>query len=294
MQLVSLNGQILDKLHHQPFTYENVVELESMMAEDSASIGRPGPTQWPRPEKPGSLYETLVKIHMLWWVNLKSGCMPILIYRSRLTLRAPLLRSGTHWISSLAICHGAAQMLLSIYFEICEPAIRTITTSAINTYDDSLKRQIQESVKLPPTWRQVRRITTSTMVILYAFWKGETSHNEACRFCATALLLLEFQRTRYGPSIEEATSCIRELAETSGLSLQPFMKQLVPEASDEYLKAVFDSTFTRGKAQQMELSPTAPDGLSLPGPSYASPWGGGAFDDFSDTFPAYDFWSFPP
>ena len=150
-------------------------------------------------------------------------------------LRAPLLLSPTHWATSLSVCLRAAQTLLSIYFSILCPGIRVMAHRATLPADKERERQLQEASNLPPTWRQVQRITTSALLVLYAFWHGEATYDEAGRSCAIAILLLEFRRARWGSTLDAAQRSIRALAATSEIWLQPFLEEMLSDGREEYL-----------------------------------------------------------
>ena len=153
-------------------------------------------------------------------------------------LRTPLLLSESHWIPSLSICLRAAQLLLSVYFDIFAPAITIIVNTPPQGLDDSSRRQIQEAVRLPPTWRQVRRIVASAFIAIYAFWTGEAAAEETCRSLATVVLLLEFQRTRWGSKVDSAVATIQCLSSASNLSLQGSMRGLLPNAGEEFFASM--------------------------------------------------------
>lgn len=79
---------------------------------------------------------------------------------------------------------------------------------------------------------------TSALVIVYAFWKGEASYDECARSCATTLLLLEFQRTRWGSDVDTPARSLRELAVASGIAIRPYAEQLLPSADASFVSAV--------------------------------------------------------
>ncbi|KAJ9494233.1 hypothetical protein H2202_010294 [Exophiala xenobiotica] len=282
IQLILLNGQILQSFYTQAQDYEDVVRLESAMGHVCASIGRPASSDWLNDSRSEVWYEGLVQIHVFW---------------TRIMLRAPFLSSKTHWVASLSICLRAAQMLLTIYFTVSTPAIRLIITSTLHGHESHAKSLWREKVKLPPTWRQVRRITTSMFIIFLAFWKGEVAYDEACRSYAMAIFLLEFQRTRWGSNMDDAISSLRSLASLSGFQLQPFMEQLIPEANDEYLTVITGTSPSTYNAEQWN-SHNMPDDI-LPGeeePNTSSVpsqwWEHGNLDTFLGTAPAYNYLNF--
>lgn len=160
--------------------------------------------------------------------------------RSRIMLRAPLLLSGDYWLSSVCICVRAAQMLLCTYLRILRPGLRVLANTALPAVGDQLKRELLEATSVPSTWRQVRRITTSALVVFYAFWRGEASHDEAGEAAATAALLLEFERTRWGSAIDEARKTIRDLSNLSGLDMYHYLEKILHKDGDEYLAIVLN------------------------------------------------------
>lgn len=83
--------------------------------------------------------------------------------------------------------------------------------------------------------RQVQRITTSALIVLYAFWHGEATYDEAGRSCAIAVLLLEFRRTRLGSTLDAAQRPIRALAATSEIWLRPFLEGILSNDGEECL-----------------------------------------------------------
>ncbi|KAK7903301.1 hypothetical protein LTR67_001319 [Exophiala xenobiotica] len=239
IQLILLNGQILQSFYTQAQDYEDVVRLESAMGHVCASIGRPASSDWLNDSRSEVWYEGLVQIHVFW----------------------------------------------------------LIITSALHGHESHAKSLWREKVKLPPTWRQVRRITTSMFIIFLAFWKGEVAYDEACRAYAMAVFLLEFQRTRWGSNMDDAVSSLRSLASLSGFKLQPFMEQLIPEANDEYLTVITGTSPSTYNAEQWN-SHNMPDDI-LPGeeePNTSSIpsqwWEHGNLDTFLGTAPAYNYLNF--
>jgi hypothetical protein len=113
-------------------------------------------------------------------------------------------------------------MLLNIYFDIFGPAIKILAKAYPSLPDGDLSGRLGEITTLPLSWRQVRRITTSFYIIVYAFWQGEASEDEAGRACAYAALLLDFQRTKWGPSLDNARKTIQSLAKFESLTYHYF------------------------------------------------------------------------
>lgn len=203
----------------------------------------------------------------------------VLLSRSRIMLRSPLLLLKSHWVTSISICLRSAQTLLSIYFNILCPGIRVMAHTATPPVDDHEGRQLQEATNLPPTWRQVQRITTSALIVIYAFWHGEASYEESGRACAMAILLLEFRRTRWGSTLDYAQRSIRALTGISGIWLRPFLEELLPHASEECLARVTGeqpslSFAQHGRSLMQEPRTHGPEHLDSP-PSQSTPY---AFD----------------
>ena len=152
-------------------------------------------------------------------------------------LRAPFIEASKHWISSISVCIRAAQMLLSVYLQIYKPSAITPDQPADPTTPFP-PQFLQVDNSLPLTWRQVKRITTSALVIVYAHWNGEASHEEACRGVATALLLLKCQRIRWRDEIDMAVKSLYELAKLSDLKIEAYLITLLPGANMDFLRSV--------------------------------------------------------
>lgn len=153
-------------------------------------------------------------------------------------LRAPWIESVSSRATSLAICVRAASMLLSIYFGTFKSSITVIASTCRPTPDGPTARKLQSISILPPTWPQVRRTVTSAFLLLYAFRKGEATHDECARSCATALLMLEYQRTRFGADVDPPAASIRRLAREYGIMLRPFVCEKVPSIDADFLDLV--------------------------------------------------------
>jgi hypothetical protein len=173
-------------------------------------------------------------------------------------LRAPFIEDSKHWISSISVCIRAAQMILSIYLQIYKPSAITPDEPAERT--TTFQPQfLQVDNNLPLTWRQVKRITTSALIIVYARWHGEASHEETCRAVATALLLLRCQRIRWRDEIDGAVKTLYELASLSGLKIEPYLLDLLPGATTDVLRsAAGDQVSARYNDVQVQYrAPTA-------------------------------------
>jgi hypothetical protein len=187
-------------------------------------------------------------------------------------------------------------MLLSIYFDILSPAITLMATTALQCYDDALGRQLRSIILLPPTWRQVRRITASIFIAIYAYWKGESSYEEASRSAAMAVALLEFQRTRWRADVQPAISTVRGLVTSSGLHIGPFMQQLVPDATAAYLTIISEGAI-RDEEPGDSLTTLEDNRVKEPFeqlvPTLTTAWWEqNDLGNIFDTVPMYDFPSF--
>ncbi|KAJ6078407.1 hypothetical protein N7467_008160 [Penicillium canescens] len=203
VELVALNGKVLDKMHNSPLTYENVIGLESVIGKACFTLGQPLPNNPCNEEGFEARCVNLAHVHMFWL---------------RIMLRTPFLLSSEHWLPSLSIYIHAAQMLLSVYFNILGPAIQVIAPA----YSPAIDREWKCSFKvnqLPPTWRQVRRIMTSVLIVFYAYWYGEVSYDEAGRACARSII---------------------SLAAVSGINTREYLKRILSDANEAFIANVLD------------------------------------------------------
>ena len=152
-------------------------------------------------------------------------------------LRAPFIGDSKHWISSISICIRAAQMLLSIYLLIYKPSAIAPDQPAEHIMPFQ-PQFLQVNNNLPLTWRQVKRIVTSALLIVYAHWHDEASHEETCRGVATALLLLKCQRIRWKGEIDGAVKTLYALANLSNLKIEPYLSYLLPGATTDVIRSV--------------------------------------------------------
>jgi hypothetical protein len=130
-------------------------------------------------------------------------------------------------------------MLLAIYLDIFGPAIKVLSCASVPP-DPDIKQRLRENIKLPPTWRQVHRIATSILIIMYGFWKGEVSYDEAARYCACALLLLEFQRIRWTSSLNQIVTTVKSIAFISHLDLRKSLKDILPSGNDAFIDCLIN------------------------------------------------------
>lgn len=188
-------------------------------------------------------------------------------------------------------------MLLSIYFNILGPAIQVIARVDSLAPDRKWEYAFKEVNQLPPTWRQVRRITTSVLIILYAFWHGEVSDYEAGRACAYALALLEFQRTRWGAALNDSRRSILYLAVINGIDIKEHLEGILSGANESFIANMLDVDHITAQAD-----PTGEQQADGGESSVLQDWHGDGFGDmltftnlFPDAFPIteWDFYS-PP
>jgi hypothetical protein len=132
-------------------------------------------------------------------------------------------------------------MLLNIYFDIFGPAIKILAKAYPSLTDGDLKVRLGEATTMPLSWRQVRRITTSFYIIIYAFWQGEASEDEAGRACAHAALLLDFQRTRWGLSLDNTRKAIQSLATISQIQVRERLREMLSHDSEVYFDYILGS-----------------------------------------------------
>lgn len=123
-------------------------------------------------------------------------------------------------------------MLLSSYVEMAYPALVAEARHTDARSSEALPWRLAETT-LPPTWRQVQRITTSSFIILIAYWKGELNKSEAARYVSMALLLLTHQSMRWGRAIDGCIKTLDRLASSSQLDLSRGKKSLLYEAGAE-------------------------------------------------------------
>ncbi|TID15663.1 hypothetical protein E6O75_ATG07991 [Venturia nashicola] len=220
IELIKLNGHVFEHIYGQRCSEESVLNLESIIGRVCEAIGKPLKDA---PEREDTEYDVLVKIHMYW---------------CRLILRVPSINSGTHWISSLSICVRAAQMLLSIYLSIYKPVVQNSIEDLEPTLSHTSSQSLLIDNHMPPTWRQVKRITTSAFVMIYAYWRGEASSEETSRFIAISLLLLHCQRVRWQHELSEPMGSLRELIRLSELDICPALSRLLPGATFDFISAI--------------------------------------------------------
>jgi hypothetical protein len=129
-------------------------------------------------------------------------------------------------------------MLLSIYIGIYKPGVQGGIEHIEPTLSPSPAQTLLVDNAMPPTWRQVKRLTTSAFVIIYAYWRGEASAEEASRYVAMSLLLLHCQRVRWQHELTEAMDTLRDLIRLSGLEIGPALSILLPGATFDFISAM--------------------------------------------------------
>ena len=68
----------------------------------------------------------------------------------------------------------------------------------------------------------------SAFIVFFAYWHGETVHEEASRFLAMARVLLEYPRWRWGEKLNEAIRTLTDLSRLSDFKLDEHMESLLP------------------------------------------------------------------
>lgn len=179
-------------------------------------------------------------------------------------LRAPFIEDSKHWISSISICIRAAQMLLSIYLQIYKPSIAPLDQRVEHATSFQPQILVVDN-NLPLSWRQVKRITTSALVIVYAYWYGEASHEETSRAVATALILIQCQRVRWRDGIDGAVKTLYDLTKLSNLKVESCLFDLLPGATTESLRSIAGDHVSDGySGLQVQYRPR----ISTPGPRH--------------------------
>ncbi|KUL86890.1 hypothetical protein ZTR_05365 [Talaromyces verruculosus] len=202
---------IFEPLRQATPELKNLVDLESVISKACFALNQPPLNNAQNEKSFEARYVTLAQVHMFW---------------SHIMLRTPFLLSNEHWLSSLGICIRAAQMLLSIYFDILGPSIQAIARADSPPTDRGWKCAPRVN-QLPPTWRQVRRIMTSVLILFYAFWYGEASYDETGRACARSIL---------------------SLAAVSGINSMEYIKWIIPGANEAFITNVLDVDHIRAQS----------------------------------------------
>jgi len=137
---------------------------------------------------------------------------------------------------------------------------------------------------LAVTWRQVRRITLSTFVVIFAYWHGELLHDEASRYVAMARLLLEYPRWRWGEALNEVVETLFDISGFADFSVHKHMQMLLPDQSEDYLRSLCERTpLAEPDRLNTSLHGTADDatfGVAFWPTMDAFPW--------SNDFPGFD------
>lgn len=66
MELVALNGKVLDKMHASPLNYENVISLESIIGKACFALGQPLLNNVQNEKGFEARYVNLAHVHMFW------------------------------------------------------------------------------------------------------------------------------------------------------------------------------------------------------------------------------------
>lgn len=209
-------------------------------------------------------------------------------------IHVPRLSVKTHSLASLSICLRAAQMILSIYFEIFSPAIRIIATTSLSGGQQGPWDQARRLTQLPASWRQVRRITTSMFIVVHAFRKGEATEDEANRASATASVLLDFQRgLRWGNKLQDVVHAIQAVMNANNINVRPYLRLLLPDATEEYLERLIcqqefqEHLQNEGRAQNYSSRSVEPQDISFANSATQIPAEYNDFDIFPDLLPSY-------
>ncbi|THV78572.1 hypothetical protein D6D29_07568 [Aureobasidium pullulans] len=213
VNMVQLNGKIIERLYDGESTgMEEVVDIEQDIvqarSERSSKVRSSDDT-------PEAQFESLVSINMYWL---------------RVLLRIPLLASSRGWLSSISVGVRGAQMILLEYYEIVS---KRQTVTANNASSCSYKSNSTGRHILPSTWRQVCRIMTSCLILFYAFWHMELSHAELSQFVAKTLVLLHGHSLRWGESLDNMKTTLRELSALCNIDIQGSLEELLPNHDSE-------------------------------------------------------------
>lgn len=169
-------------------------------------------------------------------------------------------------------------MLLSIYLGIYKPVVQNSIEHTEPTLSHSPSQSLLIDNAMPPTWRQVKRITTSASVIVYAYWRGEASGEEASRFIAMSLLLLHCQRVRWQHELSEAMDSLRDLIGLGGLEIGPALSILLPGATFDFISAITSNSTSYAEVHVRAQKPF----LMQQQPDFAQPTTIGTFPQYDD------------
>lgn len=143
-------------------------------------------------------------------------------------LRAPGLCEPSSWLLSLSICVHAAQGVLAAYLQLYQPVLDMLATQFSGQSLQPTKLSSPSMSALSVTWRHVKRIMLSIFVVVFAYWHGELLHDEASRYMATARLLLEYPRWRWGEDINEAVQTLYDMTGFAGFTVRKHLQSLLP------------------------------------------------------------------
>lgn len=294
VRLILLNGQALERISTCASGEENIIELECITKEPESRVIDGNHPNTGCKTCPELKLERLVRIHTFWYVISVYVRKVLTSMRLRIILHIPSLTSKKLSLASLSICLRAAQMILSTYLEIFSPVVRTIATTNLQNGEQAIWDQARMFTHLPASWRQVRRITTSILIVIYAFWRGEVAEDETCRAAATATLLLEFQRgLRWGTKLKNVVHAVRTVIQVSKIDTRPYLHLLLPHATYEYLETLSGpQELQNTSSNEISAHVCSHRSTGLQGASFTDVIGQvsedyDGFDSFQDLLPSY-------
>ncbi|KPI38304.1 uncharacterized protein AB675_12075 [Cyphellophora attinorum] len=220
IDLVTINGYVIEHSYRNTvLTDDEIRALEARIGELCAHRKRPLQSDSGTFK---SNYDLIAYIHMM--------CC-------RLKLRVPGLATQSSIIASISTCVHAAQGVLAGYHQLYRP-ILNVLCGAHSMQQKSLPEQLAtpNAASLAVTWRQVRRIMTSTFVIIFAYQHGELLHDDASRFVAMTRLLLEYPRWRWGGKLDELIQTLHDISNLANLAIVKQLRALLPEQSEQFLQ----------------------------------------------------------
>ncbi|TIA59172.1 hypothetical protein D6C77_05018 [Aureobasidium pullulans] len=258
VNMVQLNGKIIKRLYDGESTgMEEVVDIEQDIVQARSKRSSKVRSSDDTPE---AQFESLVSINMYWL---------------RVLLRIPLLASSRGWLSSISVCVRGAQMILLEYYEIVS---KRQTVTANNASSCSYKSNSTGRHILPSTWRQVCRIMTSCLILFYAFWHMELSHAELSQFVAKTLVLLHGHSLRWGQSLDNMETILRELSALCNLEAGVLGQKTQPTDSQESLFFGGNTSVRQDAISSTNLVPEVFSSIDT-----ASASGYGCFDPYAWT-----------
>lgn len=116
--------------------------------------------------------------------------------------------------------------------------------------------------RLPPTWRQIKRIMASGFVVIFAFSHDEITVTEASRYMAMVGLLLDHLRCRWGNGLDNAVRSVTDMCHLTGVRLTESMKYLNLEISGGVPQAAAPSQMDLGR-KDSRISPDSDELCTL-------------------------------